>query len=427
LIRILNNISNPCLIIKGVGIILKNLKLKSAGVFILLISLAFVFASGCSSSSSDSAERIPAGQSDLQSAVWNLEYYVTEEGPVYVPDGVEVDLESINPNLISGSAGCNGYSSAYFLDEGNISIEDTLVTSMACLDERRMETEHSFLERLNNVSRTYILDGKLVFADPDYNEMLVFVDSGRDPENFHPGQMANQDDVAGHTWYLCPNIDENSLRGFSGNISVTLTFNQDGVLSGYSGCKKYSADYSLEKGRLTIGEIETEGDICPAGEGLETEYMYLDKLKLINGAYVDRNNLYLLNGLGVESLTFEKRSPESTEWSLISYYDEEDGILSVPADTEITLKLEDGQAGGNAGCNSFFTNYETDGNGSLTFGMIGMTEMYCEEKMDLESRYLSLLETTAEYSTAGGNLKLMNSEGNTIMIFLELPVDEESE
>jgi heat shock protein HslJ len=410
-----------------VEIILKNIKFKPVWIFVLLTGLAFVFVCGCSYSPSGSAERIPAESSDLESAVWNLEYYVTEGGPVYVPEGIEVDLECINPGLISGSAGCNGYSSAYFLDEGNISIEDTLVTSMACLDERRMETEHHFLERLNNISRAYILDGKLVFADSEDREMLVFVDSGRYPEKLHPGRMTDPGDVKGYTWYLCPDIDRNARNGYSGNVTVTLTFGEDGELSGYSGCKNYSADYSLEKGRLTIGEIETEGDICPAGEGLETEYRYIDDLEFIGGAYVNEDKLYLLNFLGVESLTFEKKSPEGIEWYLASFYDEENGMVFVPADTEITLKLEKGQAGGNAGCNIYFTEYEIDGNRSLTFGMIGMTEMYCEGKMIRESRYLSLLEATSEYSIAGGNLKLMDSGGNTILIFSELPVGEGSE
>ena len=418
---------------KKFEITINNIKLKPAGVLVLLIGLAVLFSSGCTGNSPGSVERVPAGQSDLRSAIWILEYYMTEEGPVYVPDGVEVDLECINPGLFGGSAGCNGYSAAYFLDEGNISIESIFSTDKLCIDSTRvedneiMETEHHFLERLTNVSRAYILDGKLVFADSDDNEMLVFVDSGKDPDRLSPGHMADPEDVVGYTWYLCPYIDKNPQSGYSENVTVTLVFGENGNISGYSGCKDYSADYSLEKGRLTIGEIETEGDICPAGEGLETEYRYIDDLEFIGGAYVNEDRLYLLNILGAESLTFEKRSPEGIEWYLASYYDEENGAVFLSEDAEITLKLEDGQVGGDAGCNNYFTDYETDGNGSLVFGMIGMTEMYCEGKMDLESRYLSLLETTAEYSTAGGNLKLMDSEGNTILVFSELPAGKESE
>ncbi len=411
-----------------------NFKLKPAGVFVLLIGLAFVFASGCTGSSPGNAEWVPANQSDLRSAVWNLEYYLTEEGRVYVPDDIEVDLECINPGLIAGSAGCNGYSSAYFLDEGSISIVSLFHTDKECIrsDKDMMEfdvmgVEKHFLERLTNASRAYILDGKLVFADSDDNEMLVFVDSGKEPDRLNHGRMADPGDVVGYTWYLYPDIDGNPQSGYSGNVTVTLTFGEDGELSGYSGCKNYYTDYSLEKGRLTIGEIETEGNICPAGEGLETEYRYIDDLELIGGAYVNEDKLYLLNFLGAESLMFERRSPEGIGWYLASYYDKDNATVFMPADMEITLKLEDGKAGGNAGCNTYFSDYETDGNRSLTFGMIGMTEMYCEGKMDLESRYLSLLETTAEYSIAGGNLKLMNSEGNTIMIFSELSVGEDSE
>ncbi|MBN1432351.1 MAG: META domain-containing protein [Methanomicrobiaceae archaeon] len=346
---------------------------------------------------------------------------MTGEGPVYVPEGVEADLECINPCLVGGSAGCNDYSAPYFLDDGEISIGIPTRTCIACLDERKMEVEDLFLKHLSNVSQAYLMDEKLVFAGSDGEEMLVFVDSGEKHEMLHPGYMAGPGDVLGCTWHLYADPDRSSIEveEIPEGADVTLTFGGDGRLYGSSGCNNYFADYTLEKGRLEIGMIGSTLMACADSDLMVLESKYLTKLDQIEAAYVDGDSLFLMNENGVAILSFMKAStsPEGIEWTLISYNNGVGELVSVPADTEITLKLEEGRAGGNSGCNSYFGDYEMDDMGSLAFGMIGMTEMYCEGRMDMESRYLTLLGETAGYSMSDGVLNLMDTYGNRILVF----------
>jgi len=380
-----------------------------------------LFTCGCTESPSVSAGKVPVNQSFLQSAVWDLEYYMAEDGPVYVPEGVEANLECINPCLIGGSAGCNMYSAPYFLDEGEISIGIPTRTTMACLDGNRMEVEDLFLKHLGNVSQAYIMDEKLVFAGSDGEEMLVFTDSGEKHEMLHPGYMAGPGDVLGCNWHLYADPERSAIEEeeIPEGADVTLTFGEDGSLSGNSGCNNYFADYTLEKGRLEIGMIGSTKMACADGDLMDLESKYLNKFGQVEAAYVNGDSLFLMNENGVAILSFMKAStsPEGIEWTLTSYKDGEGAIVSVPAGAGITLKLEEGRAGGSAGCNSYFGDYNLDEKGALTFGMIGMTEMYCEGKMDLESRYLSLLGETAGYSMSGGILTLMDTEGKTILVF----------
>ncbi len=344
---------------------------------------------------------------------------MTDDGPVYVPEGVEADLECINPCLIGGSAGCNMYSAPYTLDNGAISIGIPTRTTMACLDGNRMEVEDRFLEHLGNVSQAYLMDEKLVFTGPDGEEMLVFVDSGEKHELLHPGYMAGPGDVTGCTWHLYVDPERSSIEEIPEGADVTLTFGKDGQLYGNSGCNNYFADYSLENGGLGIGLIGSTKMACANGDLMKLESKYLDKFGQVSAAYVDGDSLFLLNENGVAILSFMNipSSPEGTLWTLISYDDGEGSVVSVPAGTEITLELEDGRAGGNAGCNSYFGDYELGDAGALSFGMIGMTEMYCEGRMDMESRYLTLLGETAGYLVNGGVLTLSDGQGKTLLAF----------
>jgi heat shock protein HslJ len=104
-----------------------------------------------------------------------------------------------------------------------------------------------------------------------------------------------------------------------------------------------------------------------------------------------------------------------------------DGTMApVPADVVVTLLLEDGQAVGNGGCNSYFASYTID-TSALTFGEIGATMMFCEGAAgEVESTYFGNLAEVATWANTGGSLVLGGADGNPILNFLPAatePVD----
>ncbi len=79
---------------------------------------------------------------------------------------------------------------------------------------------------------------------------------------------------------------------------------------------------------------------------------------------------------------------------------------------------EDGNIGGTAGCNNYFSSYELDG-GSLSFGVVGSTEMYCNDEsvMDQELKYLNALGSVKGYKFDGTSLKFLDTDGHALMQF----------
>ncbi len=66
-------------------------------------------------------------------------------------------------------------------------------------------------------------------------------------------------------------------------------------------------------------------------------------------------------------------------------------MVAVPERLGASLRMDGGDAGGNGGCNSYFTSYELDGF-ELTFGPIGSTMMACVPPiMDTEQAFLANL------------------------------------
>ncbi|MEN8042113.1 MAG: META domain-containing protein [Actinomycetota bacterium] len=71
---------------------------------------------------------------------------------------------------------------------------------------------------------------------------------------------------------------------------------------------------------------------------------------------------------------------------------------------------------GFSGCNTYRSAYVTDGN-QLSFGPGMSTMMACPEGMDVEHRFLGMLEEVASYRTTGGTLELCNEAGATLAVF----------
>ncbi len=111
---------------------------------------------------------------------------------------------------------------------------------------------------------------------------------------------------------------------------------------------------------------------------------------------------------------------EGTHWQLVSLNEKE-----LIAGTSISGQFQEGQFAGKAGCNNYFTAFETEG-GKLSFGTAGSTMMFCAEPegvMDQESEYLSTLDSVASYRLEADKLEMMDAGGEVLLIF-EVAIEE---
>jgi putative lipoprotein len=84
--------------------------------------------------------------------------------------------------------------------------------------------------------------------------------------------------------------------------------------------------------------------------------------------------------------------------------------------TEVSLSIAtDRRAGGNGGCNSYFTEAMFDGP-TLQFGPVAGTRMACDTPvMQQEAQYFAALEATAGYELADEALYLLDAQGNPLV------------
>jgi heat shock protein HslJ len=246
----------------------------------LLFAVAFLALSACTSSSSQSLVGQP----------WLL----TElNGQVPIPN-TTITAEFTEDGSVSGSSGCNQYTTSYTVDGDQLNFgEQVASTMMACL-EPVMEQEREYLQALTATATFEIEDDVLVLLDADGNELARFV--------------AVSQDLADTSWTV---IGYNNGKG--GVVSViigteiTANFSADGRLSGNSGCNNYSADYETEGESISIGEAEVTEMACPEPEGImEQEQLYLAALYMAETYKVEEIRLEMRTSDGALVADFQR-------------------------------------------------------------------------------------------------------------------------
>ncbi|MBW2961889.1 META domain-containing protein [Mesonia aestuariivivens] len=81
----------------------------------------------------------------------------------------------------------------------------------------------------------------------------------------------------------------------------------------------------------------------------------------------------------------------------------------------LNFNIEENKVNGFSGCNQYYGSLKTSKENKVEFGNIGSTRMMCEEKMQLENRFLETLQQTEIYELSSEKLLLKNEEGKVII------------
>lgn len=125
---------------------------------ILPVSVVFAFAlAACAPSAGDAAGPALLG-----------DWTITEIDGTPTPDGVDVSARFSEDGRVGGASGCNTYGGEYAYKGAVLTISQVAQTEMACMDDRRMETETKFHKRFSGALDVAAgPDGALVLSDEE--------------------------------------------------------------------------------------------------------------------------------------------------------------------------------------------------------------------------------------------------------------------
>lgn len=102
-------------------------------------------------------------------------------------------------------------------------------------------------------------------------------------------------DWVGITWELESYGTIGQEQALIAGTEITIRFERDDELGGFSGCNAYSADYGAnEDGDIAIRNIDATSQYCGTPEGVdsqETDYLYI--LSIVAHYEIDSDGLHL--------------------------------------------------------------------------------------------------------------------------------------
>ena len=216
---------------------------------------------------------------------------------------------------LSGSAGCNNYSTTYTVVTTTMKISPAIAATRMMCPEPVMQQEAAYLAALPTVATYRIESNKLELRDAKGALQASYTakpaPAGQAPA-VAAGQAATKTvtttavttatltslPLEGTPWKLASLL---SAKGGAfpplPGTEITALF-QGGKVTGSAGCNSYSAPYKVTGDKLTItGPAATTRKACPAPT-MAQETAYLEALKAVTTYKIDGDKLELRNAAG---------------------------------------------------------------------------------------------------------------------------------
>lgn len=237
-----------------------------------------------------------------------------------------------------------------------------------------------------------------------------------------PAPTANPDaaTLTGGTWNLVEFTADSGLK-IGGDLNPTITFAEDGKVSGVAACNTYTSSYTVQGDALTIQPAATTAMACPTEVGTKFESAYLQALANVRAYIIDLKdgvNMLTLGDASGQTLmryTLADTTITGVTWTATGINNGKQAVTSVSAGSTVTLLLDGkGNASGNAGCNTYNGTYTLDGSG-ISFGPLATTRMACasEDVNTQEQAYLAALANTKTWDLHNGVLTFRDAGGAT--------------
>ncbi len=359
------------------------------------------------SGSDQGAAAMPA----FEGTIWQLESYVDADGNAH-PALADAPATIIFQNgEFIGDTHCNSLTGKYTLDGDKITTQLGPSTLRACKTDIASQ-ESGMKNGISHAASYKIEGGKLMLMDADGNILLTFTEQPT-PE------------LAGSAWRLISfNNSEGGMESNQASEKITLSFGEDGKVSGNAGCNNFSGSYTVEGDALSIGPLATTRKMCAQPQGvMQTEQAFLKDLGDAATFSIMGKTLTIYGKDGGKLLIFasmKTRDITSTPWRLQSFNNGKGGMATSAASEKITaIFTEDGRVSGNAGCNDYNGGYQIDGD-KISIGPLTATRKMCSEPGDVmktEQTFLQNMNSAATFTIRDDMLTIFDNAGEKLLVF----------
>jgi heat shock protein HslJ len=218
--------------------------------------------------------------------------------------------------------------------------------------------------------------------------------------------------IEGPTWRLtnAQGLDAGLLSAVP--EAVTARF-ENGRVSGFSGCNRFTGAYTLKPDQLVIGPLAGSMMAC-IGDAMKVEDAVTRALAGTFRPVQNEDRLTLLSPRGEAVLSFKAEPAPGLAGlrsSVTGFNNGRQAVVSLLPGTTISLSFDEGFVRGFAGCNTFRARYAVDGQ-RIAVGPIAATRRSCDSAvMAQERQFLAALRSTTTWDFRGALLDMHRADG----------------
>lgn len=193
----------------------------------------------------------------------------------------------------TGTTGCNNVGGSYTQDAGELTLSDTFVTEMACLDEAVTAQETLMLQALPTIAG---VRGTVDAAElTDAAGAVVFALAKKAP--------VPDRELEGTSWVLTTIVTGDSASSVMGESPLTLTI-ADGMLHARA-CNSINGTVTVDGGTLAVGPLASTRMACPSEEETIQEGQYIGGLESASAFEIAGDTLTITTADGSFQFTAE--------------------------------------------------------------------------------------------------------------------------
>jgi len=255
---------------------------------LLLSAVALLLLLGCGTDSTTTATA-----DDLAGSSWVLDSFTSSDGEtVPAVDGAESTLTFVDGGDLAGSTGCNRFTGTWQQDGEAVMLDTGATTLAACLDPAVADQEQALLALLPRAETVERSDDSLTLRDADGDAVLTY--------------SAALTDLAGTSWNATGiNNQTGGVESSELTPAVIAEFGADGMLSGFTGCRGYSAGWQGDADTISITDVATEGGECN-GDEAAVEQAYLAALSAASTFQIEGSTLNLRDSDGATQVNYTR-------------------------------------------------------------------------------------------------------------------------
>ena len=235
------------------------------------------------------------------------------------------------------------------------------------------------------------------------------------PTTTPPAAPAAPTGLAGSTWTLSSYVDAEGETVPAAPVgSATLTFAEEGALSGTTGCNNFTGTATVEGSDLTI-ELGATTQMACTDEVLQAQETAITTGMAAVTSFTNADETLVLSGADGALFTYAATNVSiDGEWKVTGINNGKEAVETNETVETLTATFADGEFSGFGGCNQLTGGYTITGTGGIEIGPLGQSMMACEgDPATVEAQYSAALQAAATYEIIGTTLTLRDEAGAT--------------